>query len=364
MRQGMFFMTVDEAVLIANALESMQSGTDTKINKKLHQLICFRMEKSKKQQIFDEYLDEMGFKTNDSKEDEYMKNIACCDAGWNWMRITGPSDIIEINRSEIFTYECSYFAVSYAIYNAYTYNHYNIEESLSLTGKEIFEELSELYYFIDILEFVETIFPEENDDVYEMLEYLTYGAYYIHCKLSGKKMDIKYKQAISCLCEKIEMNNISFSEYYDSFMEPMQQENGFTDEAGVIILPYLLDIMFSFRGYEGNTPCLYVYSSKTMKAYSDIEKQEVWHPYKNVMEKLLRFLENPVCVENHESVEVNNMPQMQEEFSVLLQKYAEDSFVGGYYCFNQNIFYSPYFMIMRECFDKILQKCLCLLNEK
>lgn len=380
MAAGKNFMNGSEALHMAKIfsldreLPATLMDFENPLTRKLCELLLSRMKggRLKNKEVFTEYLGEMDYK---GLRPSYYGTIAksensyCDGDDWSWLRITGPSEIQELNRAECFTYECTYFAFSYMLLCALERNEEDIMNYLTLSGEEIYDMLGDLYYEADIQEWLDyELFVDVNEGFapeMDIVKYLIYGAYYVLCVLSKKEMEKEYMELFCALGDKYS-GYIGAVNYYNSFISSLRNEQGISDTAGNFLLPYLLDVFFSFKdvSYQsgGGTPCLYAFTSKSMKEYKDIRERYLSHPYIEVMDKLLAFIEDPLRIrlsmENANEIELTGCRFMtQTNHLSAAYAYTEEEYVACYYHFyhDDDIFYlHPYFMYARECFDALL----------
>lgn len=380
MAAGKNFMNGSEALHMAKIfsldreMPAILMDFENPLTRKLCELLLSRLkgERMHGKDVFTEYLGDMDYeklRPNYCSSLAVSENSYCNGMGWSGMRITGPSELAELNRAECFTYECTNFALSYMLLCALERNGENIMEYLTLSGEEIYERAGDLYYEADIQEWLDYELFMDTEEGFEVevdiVEYLMLGAYYIHCTLSKKKMEKKHKVRFCALGEKYS-GYAGAVKYYDSFISRLRREQGFSYDAGSFLLPYLLDVFFSLKdiSYQsgGGTPCLYAFTSKSMKEYKDIREKCLSHPYIEVMDKLLTYLEDPLRIRQTmdvaDAVELTGSMNMTEVHHLsACYGYVGDEYVACYYHFyhdNDTFFLHPYFVYARECFDVLL----------
>lgn len=374
-------MNASEALYLAEMLNEANSNVFTSniVGEKLYELLFFRLKKKKlKKELFCRYLDvvdTMGYRKSNNGNSIERENIVCEGVGWNWNYYIGLCDTDNLNHLNIFLYECTDFAISYQIYTAFvTYGtdvKEYLEQDVGIIQATLFDAFLNMYDSLNMLEWLEYGLEEEcgkGADPDVLLKYYVYGAYYISCKVSGEKMEKKYRKEFEKLALEAGMLKfVDCKKYYDSFFGCLWREKGITGKAQRLILPYVLDVYFSFKDVEPGdivgTPHLYIYSSKSMKEYKNIRGKYATHPYIKVLDELLGILENPVKElsmkgDGQEGIVFTDCFSMNEPNKVsTCYGYTDKEYVRCYYFFESgvDVSFQPYFWLARECFDTLLQ---------
>lgn len=374
-------MNAEDALYAAKMLKdkcfSNPSFIENIVVDKLCEALYIRLNGKKlKKASFNQYLDTVNALGYACTEGDGIniewKNQACDGTGWRWFRVTGPDEVEELNRSEIFTYECSDFVMSYQIYTAFKTNDVDIRAYLNEDGDTTYNALSDMVCpdnLFDWLEFGQMEVCDDEASFHNLVKYYVYGAYYIACRLSGEKMEEQYEREFERLAEETKCAPmVGCMKYYDCFFDGVLRESGYLGEAGEIMLPYLLDAFFSFKdtdpGSGCGTPCLYIYSSESMKEYKDFRNVYPTHPFIEIMDALLVLLEDPAQVLEEHSMEEGKymftdcLSMVEKESLSVCSAYTEKEYVACYYSFNRGapLILHPCFWLARECFDILLSE--------
>lgn len=340
------------------------------INKKLIQLTYAHIYKMQNI-MFQDYYDSERMKFVNRKEYaihdgiNYYDTIDCCEKGWNWQRFTGPGDEEQINKSGVFTWECSLFMYSYQLYAAVQENGLEYEQFM---GEGAMDKLvDQVIAFAEWNEYgvLDAMFDNTIITPDEYVTLIAYGSIFIEDKMSGKKMSAEHEQ------ELIRLYNLCHSkfvpgalDYYDSFFcdfDYFQMD----DSCMKKLYPYLLDLMFALKSDEDVvTPCLYIYTSDSMKEYRDIRKLYIGSKYIPYLDKLIVLLEDPMGVRKlQDSPELYETDiigmRYNENYSALLA-YTDTCYLGVYYSYHHKydskLNINPFFKPARQLFEMMLNK--------
>lgn len=375
-------MSVEDALAVAKlipTLSNLQADDSSLVGEKLMLLAmkragAFDLGKSG----FEHYLGTYGYEKQASGcngSDCYYRNRNCSGEGWTWMRWTGAGDYTEINRSETFKWECSLFAFAYQLYSQAFYQDINLEEMIELGDYETILDLPaemDFAYFVDDLraEFdaKEQESEEEDIDEGEAMEFLTHGALFIKYTIDGVPFPKKMKERLEVLYDKFYPHSyMDVFEYFDSFLNYLEEEGCLSKESAATALPFFLDMVFGFRREpeHGCTPVFYVFESSTMARYKALKEKYPNHEYIPQMDALLSILEDPLVFASIEGIPVycRTLPYELWDASCVSYAYAysEDKYVSVYYFYSvtdekqkNNVYLNNYFYIVRQAFDSLL----------